>query len=93
MDEEAATSRLRKVSDFVAYLIQGKGREESFGPNGLAREVNQRFRARLRSLVSPRTVSSTLRRFAATGRIHLIREGKGHVEALYAEAPKRSPSL
>ena len=91
VDEETATSRLRTVSDFAAYLIQGKGPEETFGPNGLAREVNQRFRARLRSLVGPRTISSALRRFSAAGRIHLVREGKGHIEALYAKTPSRPP--
>ncbi len=91
VDEEAATGRLTTVSDFVAYLIEGKAPEETFGPNGLAREVNQRFRTRLKGLAGSRTVSSALRRFAAAGRIHLLREGKGHIEALYAQAPRPSP--
>ncbi len=92
VDEEAATSRLTTMTDFVAYLIQGKAPEETFGPSSLAREVDQRFRTRLKALVGPRNVSAALRRFATAGRIHLIRKGKGPIEALYAKARKPSPA-
>ena len=85
-DEEI--TKAKTVTDYAGLVVAGKEPDETFGAKAVAQEVNGRFGSKLRRPVGPRTFSSGLRRLAAAGRIHLVREGKGHVEALYAKGPK-----
>jgi hypothetical protein len=74
----------------MAELVIGeKGASERFGPVGLTEEVNLRFGERLRRPVKAGQISTVLRRLHRKGRIHLVRKGRPHWEALYVrEAPE-----
>lgn len=80
----ASNPRLGKM---VELILDGKGLEERFGPAGLSAEVNRRFGKRLRRPVDSRQVSVVLRRLHRLRRIHLIRPGRPHWEALYSRQP------
>jgi hypothetical protein len=76
----ASNPRLGKM---VELILAEKGQGERFGPVGLATEVNRRFGNRLRRPVDARQISVVLRRMDRLGRIHLVRKGRPHWEALY----------
>jgi len=80
----ASNPRLGKM---VELVLAGKGQNERFGPVGLAEEVNRRFGNRLRRPVDARQISVVLRRMERLGRIHLVRKGRPHWEALYSQTP------
>ncbi len=73
----------------IARLLEGKAADEVFGPSAVTKEVHERWGAKLRRKVDPRTVAATLRRWAVAGRIHRTREGRAHYESLYV---KRAPA-
>lgn len=73
------------VSRLVELMLQGKGARERFGPATLTKEINLRFRDRLRRPVSGGQISVLLRRLSEKGRIHLVRPGRPHWEALYVK--------
>jgi len=77
----ASNPRLGKM---VEMVLADKGRDERFGPVSLSEEVNRRFAKRLRRPVDSRQISVVLRRLHRLGRIHLIRPGRPHWEALYS---------
>lgn len=77
----AASPRLGRM---VELILADKGEEEPFGPVGLAAEVNRRFGNRLRQPVDARQISVVLRRMDRLEKIHLVRKGRPHWEALYA---------
>ena len=77
----ASNPRLGKM---VELVIDGKSQAERFGPIGLAQEVNRRFGNRLRRPVDARQISVVLRRMGRLRRIHLVRKGRPHWEALYS---------
>ncbi|HKH45481.1 MAG TPA: hypothetical protein VKM72_12515 [Thermoanaerobaculia bacterium] len=77
----ASNPRLGKMVEFV---LAGKGQNEPFGPVGLASDVNRRFGNRLRRSVDARQISVVLRRMERLRRIHLVRKGRPHWEALYS---------
>jgi len=83
----ASNPRLGKM---VELVIADKGEGEHFGPIGLAAEVNRRFGDRLRKPVNARQISVALRRMDRRGRIHLIRKGRPHWEALYSRTAAAS---
>jgi len=68
----------------VELILAEKSQDERFGPLGLAKEVNRRFGNRLRRPVDARQISVVLRRLDRLGRIHLVRKGRPHWEALYS---------
>jgi hypothetical protein len=72
----------------VTLILRDKGAAERFGPVGLSREVNQRFGQRLRRPVTVAQMSIVLRRLQNQGKIHQVRRGRPHWEALYM---KESP--
>lgn len=77
------------VRRMVDLILKTKGAGERFGPATLTQEINLRFGGRLRRPVSAAYVSVLLRRLSERGRIHLVRRGKPHWEALYVqEAPE-----
>jgi hypothetical protein len=78
-----------KLGRMVTLLLQDKGASEPFGPVGLAREVNERFGERLRRPVTVPQISIVLRRLQSQRKIHQVRRGRPHWEALYVkEAPE-----
>jgi hypothetical protein len=81
----AASPRLGKM---VELILADKGKDERFGPVGLAVEVNRRFGTRLRRPVNARQISVVLRRMERLRRIHLVRKGRPHWEALYSRGAK-----
>jgi hypothetical protein len=78
------------VGRLVDLMLQGKGLHESFGPATLTKEINLRFRERLRRPVSGGQISVLLRRLSEKGRIHLVRRGRPHWEALYVKEMKEA---
>lgn len=73
------------VGRLVDLMLQGKGARERFGPATLTKEINLRFRDRLRRPVSGGQISVLLRRLSEKGKIHLVRRGRPHWEALYVK--------
>jgi hypothetical protein len=74
-----------KLGRMVTLLLQDKGASERFGPVGLTREVNERFAERLRRPVTVPQISIVLRRLDSQGKIHQVRQGRPHWEALYVK--------
>ena len=88
-EEDLGSASRPKLSRMVELVVRGKGAGERFGSVDLSAEVNQRFGERLRDRVKPGDVSGVLRRLERKGRIHLLRRGRPHWEALYVrEAPE-----
>ncbi|HEX3553540.1 MAG TPA: hypothetical protein VIA62_09960 [Thermoanaerobaculia bacterium] len=77
----------RPVGLLVTRVVDSQRPEETFGPSQIAEEVNRLYGAKLSAPVDGRAVSVTLRRLAAAGRLHLLREGTAHREALYSKTP------
>jgi hypothetical protein len=89
-DEEMDTGHVRILTRLLNRVIEGKGVDERFGPTEMAAEVNRRFARLLRRRVEARHVSLALHRQARRGRIHQVRRGRPHHEALYVrERPDR----
>jgi len=77
-----------KLGRMVQMLLDTKRPGERFGPVTLCEEVNRQFADRLRRPADPRQISVVLRRMSRLGRIHQVRRGKPHWEALYVrQAP------
>jgi len=83
--EDLGSASRPKLGRMVTLLLQDKGAAERFGPVGLAREVNQRFGQRLRRPVTVPQMSIVLRRLQAQGKIHQVRRGRPHWEALFTK--------
>ena len=82
-DEDLGPAYRPKLGRMVWLLLEEKGPGERFGPVGLSREVNGRFRDRMRRPVDASQMSVVLRRLHRRGRIHLVRSGRPYKEALY----------
>lgn len=82
-DRDVDTGGERILTRLVSKLIAGRPGDERFGPEGLTEEVNRRFPEILRKPARMRQVSDVLRRLARSGRIHQVRRGRPHHEALY----------
>ena len=77
-----------KATKVIRAVVESHGEGERFGANGIAAEVNQRHRDKLDAPVDGRTVSVVLRRMRSERKIHLVRPGKAHYEALYSRGPR-----
>lgn len=82
-DEEMDTGHVRILTRLVNRVIEGKAGHERFGAKTLTAEVNRRFARILRRPVPARHVALVLRRQASRGKIHQVRRGRPHYEALY----------
>lgn len=82
-DEEMDTGHVRILTRLVNRVIEGKAVDERFGAKALTAEVNRRFARIVRQPVQRRHVSLVLRRQARQGKIHQVRRGRPHHEALY----------
>ena len=72
-----------RLGRMVELILAEKSPDDRFGPVGLAAEVNRRFGTRLRRPVDARQISVVLRRLDRLRKIHLVRKGRPHWEALY----------
>lgn len=72
-----------KLGRMVELILAEKSPDDRFGPVGLAAEVNRRFSNRLRRPVDARQMSVVLRRLERLRKVHLVRKGRPHWEALY----------
>lgn len=75
----------RPIGHLVTRVVESQRPEETFGPAQIAQEVNRLYGSKLPKPVDGRAASVTLRRLAASGRLHVIREGTAHREALYSK--------
>lgn len=73
----------RPLSQMIARVVESKGPEEAFGAASVTQEIHERWGTKLRRKVNPRTVATSLRRWAAAGRIHRVRSGRAYFESLY----------
>ncbi len=73
------------LSKLAARLIASKGKDETFTPTAVARELNQRFPAQLRHPVAGRDLSVCLRRLLGQGRLRLVKKGGAVHEAMYGQ--------
>lgn len=53
-------------------------------PTGFS-DLQERWGAKLRRPIDPRSVSATLRRWAANGKLRLVRDGRSYHESLYTK--------
>jgi hypothetical protein len=84
-DADEDLGKGRPLSRMIARVLEDKAPDEIFAPKAVAKEVNQRWGAKLRRRADPRTVAATLRRWAVSGRIHRAREGRAYHESLYVK--------
>lgn len=85
LPEDFQSGDWRWLSRLMNLVLESKAPNETFGPSSIGREIRERWGAKLRHRVDPRSVSATLRRWASTGRIHQVREGRSYYEALYVK--------
>lgn len=71
----------------VAKVLEGKAPDAVFGATAVTQEIEHRWGAKLRRRPDPRSVAAALRRWAAAGRLHQVREGRAYSESLYRKAP------
>jgi hypothetical protein len=81
--DDADLIRKRSLSRMVARVVEGLPPDQTFGARSVTREIQERWGAKLRRRPDPRSVAATLRRWAASGRIHQVREGRAYYESLY----------
>lgn len=76
-------SQKRSLSRMVAQVVESKSPDETFGAHAVTQEVEKRWGGKLRSAPDSRNVAALLRRWAQSGRLHQVREGRAHHEALF----------
>ena len=74
-----------QLSKLVIRTVE-RLQDSTFGATRVTAEINRRYSDRLRRPVDNREVSVTLRRLRDSGRLRVVREGKGAHGALYAKA-------
>ncbi len=89
-DEDFGPAYRPKLGRMVKKIIDALGEADRFGPAFVTKEINRRFGKGLRKPAEPRQISVVLRRMERYGRIHLVREGRPHREALYTRQAPRS---
>ena len=77
-----------KATRVIRAVVESYGEGERFGANAVAAEVNRRHPDKLDAPVDARTVSVVLRRMRSERKIHLVRPGRAHFEALYSRGPR-----
>lgn len=76
-------NRKRALSRMVAQVVESKSPDETFGARAVTQAVQERWGAQLRHHPDSRSVAALLRRWALSGRLHQVREGRAHHEALF----------
>jgi hypothetical protein len=83
--EDIDVGNWRWLSKMMSLVIERKAPDEVFGASALIQEIQQRWGPKLRHRIQPRSVSATLRRWAAMGQIRLVRDGRSYYESLYTK--------
>lgn len=76
-------NRKRALSRMVARVVESKSPDETFGARSVTQEVQERWGAKLRRGPDSRNVAALLRRWALSGRLQQVSEGRAHHEALF----------
>ena len=82
--------RRKALSRMMARVIEELPADAVFGAKSLTWTIRKRWGAKLRRQPDPRSVATTLRRWAQDGRIDQVREGRAHNEGLYRKRPAAS---
>ena len=85
--DDADLIRKRSLSRMVIRVVEDLPADQTFGARAVTREIEKRWGAKLRRRPDPRSVAATLRRWAASGRLHQVREGRAYYESLFRKAP------
>jgi hypothetical protein len=80
--EKIATKGWRWLGHLMDRVIEDKKPGEVFGASEIIEEIYERWGDQLKH-IEPRSVSSTLRRWGAMGRLHVVRDGRSYAESLY----------
>lgn len=86
-EEEINLRGKRALSQMVAKVIEGKAPTAAFGATTVTQEIEDRWGAKLRRRPDSRSVAAALRRWAAAGSLHQVREGRAYHESLYRKTP------
>jgi len=81
--DDIEVNRKRALSRMMARVIEDLDPGATFGATALTRAIQARWGAKLRRQPDPRSVATTLRRWALAGDIVQVREGRAHHEGLY----------
>ena len=73
----------RALNRMMARVIENLEPDVTFGATAITRAIQARWGTKLRRQPDPRSVATTLRRWAAAGEIVQVREGRAHHEGLY----------
>lgn len=87
VDDSIPAGKGAVLSKLVARIVARKGPIEPFGATEIAREIHERYGARLGRRIDVRTVAAKLRRMARNRLIHQLRAGRAFHEALYSKTP------
>ena len=83
LPEKVTRGKGHWIADLLERLIEVKEPGEVFGATSLIAEIEGLWGARLRHEIDPRSAATTLRRWAAEGRLDVVRKGRSHHEGLY----------
>lgn len=81
--EDIDVRRKKALSRMMARVIEELPSDAIFGATSLTQAIQRRWGAKLRRQPDPRSVATTLRRWAQDGRIIQVREGRAHNEGLH----------
>jgi hypothetical protein len=83
--ESVDVGNWRWLSKMMSLVLERKAPDEVFGATALIQEIQKHWGPKLRHPIQPRSVSATLRRWAAMGQIRLVRDGRSYHESLYTK--------
>lgn len=86
LSERAVKGKGHWIAELLEMVIGAKAPGDVFGATSLIDEILERWGDQLREGISPRSVATTLRRWAADGRLDVVRKGTSHTEGLYRKA-------
>ena len=87
LPKEVAKGGWHWIAKLMELVIETKAPGEAFGATSLIREIYERWGPQLRHGIDPRSAAVTLRRWAAEGRLDVVRKGRAHHEGLYTKPP------
>lgn len=85
--DDVEVNRKRSLNRMIARVIEDLGPDATFGATSVTRAIQARWGAKLRRQPDPRSVATTLHRWALAGQIVQVREGRARHEGLYRKSP------